>query len=143
MLDPDTTDNNATNNSNLDVCSNGCVYPGNTSFNISVSSDTNVNVDFCVWANDSLRSGTNTIYLVGQNYTYNVTQVLVEDASAPLNNSLSPELSTSKMKTVASNNVPPGGRVHYRFWLKVPEAQPAGLYTNNVTFEAVTSGDPC
>jgi hypothetical protein len=144
-VNPGTTDHNATNNTELDTCSVDCIYKGNTSYNITVSEDSNVNVDFCVNANDSLRSGANYIALANYNYTWNATKVFVVGAAWPLNDSQVSQMvvQPSWAQRTESNNTAPGSTVHYRFWLKVPTAQAPGTYLNRVNLTAVETGDPC
>lgn len=106
-----------------------------TNYFISVSSDSNINVDMCTSASGPLTSGLNTIPIVGYSWGWSI-----------LNDALNPSPPGASMSTVytsAGTNFAPGNNDYFRFWLDVPSGQPAGTYTNTINFKGVQTGQPC
>jgi hypothetical protein len=103
---------------------------------LTVETDSNVNVDFCVKANASLVYGANTIEL--GNYTW---------SNSTANNVTTPDLAeASALLTTFDNstlNVAPGSEDFYRFWLSVPSNQAPGTYRNQINFKGVQNGNEC
>ena len=104
---------------------------------LTVDIDSNVNVDFCIKANESLRAGSNTIALT--NYTWaNYTNTNVSypplAAAKPLINTSFDNCSTSVGK---------GNSTYYRFWLNVSGDTAAGTYVNQINFKGVQTGNAC
>ncbi|MFC2143312.1 hypothetical protein ACFLQN_02845 [Candidatus Aenigmatarchaeota archaeon] len=103
---------------------------------MNVSNDSNVNVDGCLKANESLKSGANTIGL--GNYTFsnhtsnNITHPTIENNTA---------LSTTHVAAIS--NLVPGDILYYRFWLDVAGSTEPGTYNNQVEFKAVQNGNGC
>jgi uncharacterized protein (UPF0333 family) len=122
-LDPGTNDNPSTTCTGVNC-------------NITVSSDTNVNVDIVLKANAALtrQGGTETIPNTG--YTWNST-----DASyAPPGPGIY-ALSTSYDYTnKVGANVAPGGKRAWQAWLDIPGGQTAGTYNNTLSFCADQAG---
>jgi hypothetical protein len=131
-LDPDTLNNNATNN-----------FDGaglNTSFWVNISTDSNVNVDICIGDNESLEFGANVIE--NGNYTWvNTTTGGPGDAWLIVGNSV--VMTTTAAFTNAGNNIAPGSYNWYRFWLDIPGGQAAGAYVNSVSFKGIKTGNSC
>ncbi len=112
----------------------------NSSLFVNVSTDSNVNVDFCLQADaDFKEDAGGTLLLVG-NETYGNSST-TNDVAEPAGPSGSTQLTTSYVKT--QPNVAPGYVAYYRFWLDIPAAQPAGDYNNTVTFKGIKTGDSC
>jgi len=127
-LDPGTNDNNATHN-----------YDGSgggTTYWVTISSDSNVNVDVCIKDNAPLTKlgGTDTIPNSG--YTWNCSTSATEPALPGT------AISTTYTKTDCTN-VAPGNNVYFRFWLDIPTAQAPGDYNNTVYFKGVEAGQSC
>jgi len=102
---------------------------------LSVETDSNVNVKFCLKANDSLRYSTNAINLTNYFWNYN-----------SINNGTLPSISGAVNITdnyAPADTLVPGASEYYRFWLTVPGAQPPGTYTNQLNFKGVQTGDNC
>jgi hypothetical protein len=120
------TDLNATGNYN--VTGNLSVYF------ITVSADSNGNVDFCIKADNLNTSAGDEIGLA--NYTW--SNSTSNDISNPPGSSGSAELTTSY---VQGSTVAPSGNIYYRFWLDIPSGQGAGTYNNTVYFKGKTTGE--
>jgi len=122
-----TNDNNATNN-----------YIGSqTEYHIGVETDSSINVDICITANDSLQDPPNSIAI--SNYKWS------NSTSNDINN---PALGNAQSLVTqdynnASYNIAIGGISNFRFWLDVPAGQAAGIYRNKVEFAAKEVDDPC
>ena len=106
-------------------------------FYLTVEVDSNVNVDFCIKANDSLRSGANFIDL--GNYTF---------SNSTGNNITSPSIGSSRALVSSyflnsTRNLAINGVDYYRFWLSVPATQAAGTYVNTINFKGVQTGNAC
>ncbi|MBT4114528.1 hypothetical protein HOE41_02805 [Candidatus Woesearchaeota archaeon] len=123
-----TNNNNASDNYNND--SSG------SSMYLSVSNDSNVPIDFCLAADQKMKSGTDAIELA--NFVWNSSTST--DASTPT------LASATAMTTsfVSADTAVTGGLSEYlRFWLSVPLGQTAGTYNNTVTLRAVQNGQSC
>ncbi len=103
---------------------------------INVSSDSSVNADLCVKADNLTTSGLDEIGLGNYTWADNLT-----------NNESWPSISTANQMTdvyvLGTENITPGDLNYYRFWLSVPGGQPAGTYNNTVYFKAVEEGIGC
>jgi len=103
--------------------------------NISVSSDTNVNVDIVMKANAALtrQGGTETIPNSG--YTWNST----DGTTMPTLPGYSLSTSYDYTNKVGSN-VAPGELRTWQAWLDIPAGQAAGTYNNTLYFCACETG---
>jgi len=130
-VNPNTNNNNASGNNNSDG--------QNSSYNVNVSTDSNVAVDFCIRDNYALNNSGNTP-IANSNYHW-------ADVNNSLANSSDPRMPGTDMLTTyqKTNNtdVQPGGLGYFRFWLNVPTAQAAAVYSNTVFFEGVKTGNAC
>jgi hypothetical protein len=141
-LSPDTSDNNATDNDNRDICGSGCVYNGNTSMNITRDPDSNVNIQICITSNDSLRDGSN--YIGNANYTN--ASILVTDFNSAASAPALPGVALTTNQYVLANSstlTAAGEQLAFRFWLDVPAGQAPGTYSNEVSFKAIEAGQLC
>jgi len=121
-LDPGTNDNPST------TCTNYAC-------NITVSSDTNTNVDIVLKANAALtrQGGTETIPNTG--YTWNSTDGTVMPGLPGY------ALSTSYDYTnKVGSNVAPGGKRTWQAWLDIPGGQTAGTYNNTLYYCGTETG---
>jgi len=108
-----------------------------STMNITVSPDSNVNVDFCTMANAALQtSGGDIIGLGNESYANSTTT----NNTIPL---VTNEVSLTTGYIKSGFNVSRGGNNYYRFWLDVPATQATGTYNNTVSFEGVSSGGSC
>jgi len=108
-----------------------------TSLYISVSSDSNTPVDFCIKANTDLTSiDLDVIGLANETYQNSSTTNLTLPTTSP-----EIPLTTSYIKS--GDNIAVGSENYYRFWLDVPVAQPSGDYNNTVSFKGVQVGYSC
>jgi hypothetical protein len=105
---------------------------------LNVSTDSNVNVDFCIKANTDLTDSANGNIIGLGNETYN--NATTTNASLPFP-STQTLLTTSYAK--AGQNVTKGSFIYYRAWLDIPASQPAGDYNNSISFEGVRFGQGC
>jgi hypothetical protein len=109
-----------------------------TRFFLTVDIDSNVYVDFCIKANDSLRAGSNFIGL--GNYTW-------ANSTAPTNASFPPFTARKALINDtydnATENIGRGNSSYYRFWLDVPGDQDAGTYVNQINFKGVQITNDC
>ncbi|MBS3099077.1 hypothetical protein J4462_02600 [Candidatus Pacearchaeota archaeon] len=123
---------NATGNNNWVGSTN------QTTYNVNVSSDSTVNVDFCIKANAALTDSVSGDIIAIGNETY---------GNATTNTQTSPgvalkvALTTSNVKS--GQGVTPGISNNYRFWLDVPSTTPSGTYNNTLTFTGVEQADAC
>ncbi len=117
-------------------------------YGITVSSDSNVNVDFCIKSDKFNTTANDEIPLSNYTYTYNATNSF--NASNQTSNTYpnypgtgggETAISTSYAKTVL--NVGQNSTAWYRFFLDVPAGQAAGTYTSTLTFEGVQTGTSC
>jgi hypothetical protein len=130
ILDPDTENNNATDNYNDPG--------GNTSMWVYADPNNSMDIDICIMANASLTSGGGDVIENYNNYTWSDS----EYNNVTLPPTYGWNITTYYNKTTY-RQIGPGERDYFRFWLDVPEAQPAGTYTNMVSFKAVPSGEDC
>lgn len=111
-------------------------YENMTLQNISVSSDTNTNIDLCVKASANLTSGGNVITL--DNYKW---------SNSIFNNLSEPNINNMKMFNAtfypSGEDIAPSGAVHFRFWLNASGSQASGIYNNTINFKAVSANAPC
>ena len=91
-----------------------------TGYFLSISPDSNVNVDMCISASGPLTSGLNTIPISG--YTWSSSAI--NDALNPAGPAGSSPMTTAYALDGA--NFAPGGTDYFRFWLDVPSGQQAG-----------------
>jgi hypothetical protein len=110
---------------------------GSTMF-VSVSSDSDATVDFCVRANSGLTDSTSgeVIQVSSESYANSSTTSL----SSP---SVSHEVSFSTSYALASAPVTPGSDSYYRFWLDASSGTPSGSYNNTINFKGVVTKNPC
>ncbi|MBI4362910.1 MAG: hypothetical protein HY558_07020 [Euryarchaeota archaeon] len=114
---------------------------GQTGLWVNVSSSGPA-IDLCLGANRSLRddslareiNNTRNYTLAFHNSTNNLT------LPGPMDRHEMPLALTNFSETGSLSS---GSRVFLRFWLDVPDNQPAGAYTSNVTFRGVLQGSPC
>jgi len=107
-----------------------------TEYYITVSSASNVNVDFCVKANSDLRTSGGDVIGLG-NFTW-------EDDTT--NSATVPAVYGSSLTTsyvTGSTAVAPGNDNYYRFWLNISASQAVGTYNNTVHFQGVQQGTSC
>lgn len=115
---------------NLDADGNNPL--GNSGYYVTVSSDSNVNVDLCIKADGPLTSGLNTILLASYMWDSDKTNPLLTSAIA-MNTNYAP----------ADAVMAPGSSDYYRFWLSISGSQAAGTYTNIISFKGVQTGNAC
>lgn len=105
---------------------------------ITVSTDSNTNVDFCTKANDDLKTSGGADVLGLGNETYAVSSTT--DLSNP---ALSSETGLTTSYVKSGTNIAKGSANYYRFWLDIPAAQAPGTYNNTISFEGVATGGSC
>lgn len=117
-LDPGSSDNNAT------TCNDyGC--------NISVSVDSNVNVDIVMKANDNLtRLGGQLI--PSANYTWNTSDATYRQMMP--GNYLNVSEYDYRPLYKVGDSVAPGGVRAWQAWIDIPAQQTAGVYNNTLYF---------
>ncbi|MEK6953006.1 MAG: hypothetical protein AABX29_08385 [Nanoarchaeota archaeon] len=120
------------NPGDIDVNADGNNQAGTSNYFITISSDSNVNVDLCIKASAPLTSGLNTIPLA--NYRWD------SDIANPL---LASAIAMDLAYASADTNIVPSNSDYYRFWLSVPGSQAAGTYTNTISFKGVQTGNVC
>lgn len=126
-------DINATHNYNESFpTTNGTLYF------VSVSPDSNSDVDFCIRADDDLKNpGSDAIGL--GNYTYNWTTTgNLSNQTLPPGPLNSAAFTTSYVDS--EQDVGPGNSTFYRFWLDIPSNQEVGTYNNTILFLGKTTG---
>lgn len=105
---------------------------------LTVGAESNVPVQFCIRANDTLRSGVSTIaaanYVWANSSTNDINNPALDNATELL---LAPSWGDSIDGVTAANSV------YYRFWLSVPGAQAPGDYRNQVNFKGIQTGGSC
>ena len=107
---------------------------------VTVSTDSNVKVDFCVRGNAMTEPTTSDVIGIG-NYTWTrSTYVNITNSSDPPEASFSVALNL--VYQPAQTNVARGNNTYFRFFLDIPVNQPAGTYNNTIFFKGV-SGGPC
>ena len=117
-------------------------------YDIAVSSDSNVNVDFCIKSDKFNTTANDEIPLGNYTYTYNATnsynvsnQTINTLPNYPGTGGGETAITTSYVKTVL--NIGQNSSAYFRFFLDVPLAQAAGTYTSTLTFEGVQTGTSC
>jgi hypothetical protein len=111
------------------------VEPTNiTHYYINVSNDSNTLVDFCIKASgDMLNSASDAIGLANETYSNSIST----NSSVPLQSS---KVSLSTNYVLIASDLGDQSTVYLKFYLDAPASQPAGIYTNNLEFKAVTHG---
>jgi len=112
----------------------------NTQYWITIDSTTNVPIDLCIMANDTLRSGSftiaNTNYHYSWNRTYNNGTVPTYPAST--------DITTSYVTTEGDIDMTGSSAdVYFRFSLDIPAGTHGGTYTNEVSFKATENTTAC
>lgn len=111
---------------------------GGTELYLAVSSDSNVNVDFCIKSNDDLWNKT-AFYMGIKNMTWsNATST---SAAVPEGPPGVANMTTTYADSIM--NLVPGNNAYYRFWLDVPGDQDPGGYNNTISFKAIQTGAGC
>jgi hypothetical protein len=123
-VNPNTNNNNATGN----------VPAGSTTYNVTAGAANNVNIDLCIKDDVPLTKGGDTIANSGYTYDWNA---VATDPALP-----GTAITTSYAKT-GHTNIAAGDSSHSRFWLDVPNAQPAGSYSNTVYLKGIETGAAC
>jgi len=104
---------------------------------ISVSTDSNLGVDFCFKAVTIMSTSTGIQLALG-NYTW---------SNSTLNNWTHPVFPGTSVLTTSyvagAKNVPVGNNIYFRFWLNVTTGTSPGTYNNSVTFQGVATGSAC
>jgi len=105
----------------------------------NVSTDSNVNVDFCIKANSDLHDviGANFIGIGNETYINDTTN----NQTLPGPSTTSVGLTTAYVRASVANI--PGAVTYYRFWLDIPAATPAADYNNTVSFKGVEATTTC
>lgn len=106
-----------------------------TGYYISVHSDSNTNVDFCVTATPLRTQQLDEIPLDNYYWSNSTSNDLTypEQFGRPMLDSY--------FQSILS--VVPGDDVYYRFWLDIGASQASGSYENTVSFQGVPAGEPC
>lgn len=108
-----------------------------SSMYITVSADSNTNVDFCIKANDDLKDvGADVLGLGNETYANSTTT----DLTSP---SLASKVALTTGYVKAGTNVAKSSSNYYRFWLDIPASQAPGTYNNTISFEGVSAGGSC
>ena len=111
----------------------------NTTYWISLDSTTNVPLDLCILANDTLRSGSFTIPNTGYHYSNST----FDNATFPTYPA-TVDITTSYVH--AADDVDMTGstyHVYFRFSLDIPSGTRGGTYTNQVSFKATENTTAC
>ena len=111
----------------------------NTTYWISLDSTTNVPLDLCILANDTLRSGSFTIPNAGYHYS-NSTYLNSTHPTYPA----TVDITTSYVH--AADDVDMTGTtyvVYFRFSLDVPAGTHGGTYSNTISFKATENTTAC
>lgn len=128
------TNQNASHNydgTNTTMAGNG------TSMWMNVSTDSNTAVNFCIKADDNLRTSGGDVLTAANESWHNHSSTNLTLPNMASENSLT----TSYAQ--AGANVAAGGTHYYRFWLDVPAGQASGTYNNTISFKGVTTGGAC
>ncbi len=126
---------NATLNWNDTVTAEG--DDNETLYWLTVESDSNTPVDFCITATEFNTSG-GAVIGIG-NYTFSDAQWNNMTYPGPID-----ELSMSDSAYVAGETgITVGSSDYFRFWLDVPATTESGTYNNTVTFLGRPTGTPC
>jgi len=101
-----------------------------TEYYITVSPDSNANVDFTIWADGPLNTtGGDEIGLGNETYYFNIT------TSDIVNPGVGDEVALTTGPVAAGSGVSAGDSVYYRFWLDIPSGIPVGTYNNTINFQ--------
>jgi len=125
---PNTNNNNASHNYD---------GAGDTSMWLVVSSDSNVNVDFCIKDDANLTYTSYNIPNTGYTYSGNVSS-----SGTNLVSGSSIGITTSFIK-FGSIDIAPSSNEFLRAWLDVPSGQNTGTYANNINFKGIQTGGSC
>jgi len=106
-----------------------------TEYYISVSNDSNVNVDFCMKADALNTTGGSEIPLF--NYKWNSSTATNMTKPAPNGTSMAIAYGAVRSGMTHPSNL------YFRFWLNISASQAPGTYNNTVFFQGVPTGDPC
>jgi len=126
-VDPDTTNNNATNNFNAS---------GNTTYWVTAGAANTVNIDICI------KDDYDLVHMEGdlisnRNYLYdfsnknNWEDPLVDSGIA---------IENAAYYLTQYTNIAPGEKSYARFWLSVNAAQKAGVYSNTIYIKGAQTG---
>jgi hypothetical protein len=99
---------------------------GETTYVLNVFDAEGLYVDLSVAANDSLRSGVDTIDLANEKLAYNLTDATVNSD----NSSLTTDFADNPIGTALAE----GSNVYLKFYVTIPANQASGVYANNITF---------
>lgn len=109
----------------------------NLACNISVSADTNVNVDIVMMANANLTRGASNDTIPAWAYTWN----------SSINGTFEPSLPGFALNVTGydytpklAENLAPNSSVYWSAWLNIPSDQASGSYNNTLYFCAERSG---
>jgi len=123
--------------SDLDALANYNTSNNKTLYAVSVSQDSNTDVDFCIKATNMTNGGGVILPLTG--YTW-------QDPTVPNTNNLTDpfgpggSISMTEAFVASEANVTPGNSTYYRFWLDIPGSQEVGIYNNTVFFKGKIFG---
>jgi len=109
-----------------------------TNYYLTVSTDSNSQVDFCIKANTGLTSAALDVIGLG-NETYATNYTSSDLTNPPLSDQL--PMNTTYKK--AATGIGVGQTDYWRFWLDIPAGQASGDYNNTVSFKGVTFGNIC
>ncbi len=131
-----------TANQNATLNWNDTSYPaendGNeTLYFLTVETDSNTPVDFCITATEFNTSGGVEIEI--GNYTFSDSEWNNITYPGPID-----ELTMSTSSYVAGETgIAVGSSDYFRFWLDVPATQSTGTYNNTITILGTSTGVPC
>ena len=132
------TDVNATHNYDGDnTTAGGAIDDMGTSMWMNVSTDSNSNVDFCIIANDNMKTAAGDQIVIGNETYYNHTATNVTHPGS----GQQVAMTTSYVR--AGPNISAGSNNYYRFWLDVPAGTASGSYNNTISFEGIATGGAC
>ncbi|MFH1978210.1 MAG: hypothetical protein ABIJ92_02710 [Candidatus Aenigmatarchaeota archaeon] len=132
-----TGNNNATGNDDAGPEGDSGNGLRNSSYFITIDTDSNINVDLCIKDETALNTSGGD-WLNNGNYTWNDNTT----ANSTEDNETEYVFETTYVK-LNTTNLGSGGRTYLRFWLDVPNLQPAGTYNNTVYFKGVENGVAC
>jgi hypothetical protein len=118
-----------------------------TWFNISIGPESNVEVNLCLRANESLidrNQGPPPVIPIENYFWSNYTNMNSVDYPT-FTSRKSMESAVLNLDTYdqAAQHVPIGGAAHFRFWLNVSDAQEPGDYRNRIEFKATERDSSC
>jgi hypothetical protein len=108
----------------------------NTLLWITLSTDSNSNVDLCTEALSDLVNGTSIIGASNITWSNSTLSTIAEPALANAR-----RFSLSYQKEHANLSI--GNNSYLRLWVDIPFAQPAGFYNNTLDFKAIKVNDAC